>query len=710
MRGLGSNRTFLGVGAVGLVCGSLLAVALGGGDAPRAEVTSPHADGPADLVVEPRKAPTEAPEADAAEAAARQQALAVAVLLPVIESAHQRLHAPGEAEALDAALKDALAARFGKDAVRRGLLKKLYGTVGVGRFVRGGRLTALGRAVVGRVGELGRHGVDPGPYDVGGLDAVVAALGGAADVAEEPGDAPAQDDTTLLLLELLDGSSFDATRAAARLATLASVPTAAEVDALAATLQRRGVGGVVRPQDVTPDVRVADALVQLVLDFRFVKKAGPFDLRRAETVIEKRKEGAALLATLEKVVEGDPATATERLDPPHPLYAGMLAVHDRYRGYVAAGGCKELPTSWKIRPGAKGDEVKRLQTRLACEGYYDGPLDGVYEGAALAAGRAYQREHDLPAEGNIFEDTLKSMNVSMERRADQIALALQRMRESDIGTMADFFIRVNLPAFELQVFESGKVIRRQRVIVGTNRLDDDKQKLVQGHLNRTDLFTTRLYEVIVHPAWILPARVEHGELQGKLADDPEYLAKHNIKQHTLDGGKKVYIQGFGDGNVLGEVKFLLEKSNAIYLHDTDKPALFKERRRDFSHGCMRVEGAVDFAKWILARDGFSDDEVRRSFRMTDYQRGFDLKQPIDLITEYMTVDLNDDGRPVFLSDIYRYDRDYFDGDLPPQVTTRWGATELRPRWVPRVPQETVDAWRAAGKPAPRNYDPAKDAP
>jgi hypothetical protein len=84
-----------------------------------------------------------------------------------------------------------------------------------------------------------------------------------------------------------------------------------------------------------------------------------------------------------------------------------------------------------------------------------------------------------------------------------------------------------------------------------------------------------------------------------------------------------------------------------------------------------------------------------------------LKQPVPLITEYITVDISAEGLPVFLSDIYGYDKAYADGDLPPREYILWGQPRLRPRWVPRVPKEIVKRWRAEGKPAPRNYDPAK---
>jgi len=230
--------------------------------------------------------------------------------------------------------------------------------------------------------------------------------------------------------------------------------------------------------------------------------------------------------------------------------------------------------------------------------------------------------------------------------------------------------------------------------------------LVQGHLNRTKLFTTELYKVIVNPAWILPERVAKGELVGKLQEDPDYLEKHNIRRRTLPNGREVLIQGFGAGNVLGRVKFLLRRSNAIFLHDTDKPLLFRERRRDFSHGCVRVHKAVNFAHWILLRDGYEQEEIDRAFALEETQRGMDLRQPISLMTEYITVDVDEAGLPVFLTDIYGYDRAYREGNLPPVSEVRWGDFRLRPNWVPQVPEAVVSRWRRAGKAAPRNYDPS----
>ena len=67
----------------------------------------------------------------------------------------------------------------------------------------------------------------------------------------------------------------------------------------------------------------------------------------------------------------------------------------------------------------------------------------------------------------------------------------------------------------------------------------------------------------------------------------------------------VLIQGRGKHNVLGQVKFLLEKSRAIFLHDTNDRSMFRFDRRDFSHGfwmvCGGFCGRFVVGQWSLFR-------------------------------------------------------------------------------------------------------------
>jgi peptidoglycan hydrolase-like protein with peptidoglycan-binding domain len=626
-------------------------------------------------------------------------------LLAMLRDAHQAHHVGDDTAATQKALDAAYAKVFGRQKTWIAFARAFHNSHGLGRFVRGGRATTLGQALVARIRLLEAEGMNPEGYDLASLAPFVPqeAAPGAASATATASD---NERIASFVRGILEAPTFDPNDVRER---IESAPAALGVATLGAALQTmgKGQGGGATAADVEAETRFFKAFLNLVLEFRFIRKTGPLIVKTAETVFERdTKNVRKMMATI--VDDPDQTNALRHIEPAHPQYKAMQGVLARYRELAAKGPCETLPEGWRFREGSKGKETQRLLQRLNCEGYYEGPVDVPLEGAALEAIRRYQEEHDLEPEKIIGEETIKSLNVPLARRVRQIEVTLQRMRESFHDRMARYFIRVNIPSFLLTVYEDLKPIRQQRVIVGTNRLDDDKVKLIQGHINRTKIFGTRLYQVIVNPTWILPKRVEEGELKTSLDKDPDYLAKQNIKKVRLSSGTEVFIQGSGDGNVLGKVKFLLEESNAIYLHDTDKRHLFKKRRRDFSHGCMRVHEAIDFAKWLLTRAGFTQDEVDRSFR-SDAQRGFDMKEPIPLVTEYMTVDLLPDGRPIFFADIYGYDDAVFHDRVPVRETRTWGSELLRPRWVPRVDAKTVDGWRAAGKPAPRDYVPDPNA-
>jgi hypothetical protein len=625
-------------------------------------------------------------------------------LVLALEGAHRHIHGRATAkggEALPAALKEAVAS----DPWFADLRAEFHRRVGAGALVDSRGLTPFSEALLPWIAGLESHGLDAGAYGVATL------LKRIEDARATWAVARAKDpkiNHEALLVSILQAPTFDQKEAIGRMAEVSERPSVSDVEATRKMLDgNRGRSVSTRAAQI--EAALGRALVRVVLDFRVLKRTGPFKLSAPEGKMEERpKWRKRILGAMTELIEAtEPGRALHDLVPPHPSYAGLIEARKFYAARITQGKCPKLHESWKIKPEMEGSEVRVLQERLTCEGYYSGPLNGRYGEMTLEAVKDYQNHHELDADGFVFMGTVKSMNVSLSRRLEQIDLALRRIREYTHRDLDDPYLRVNIPQFELQVVEKGEVTHRHRAIVGSNRLDDNKVKLLQGHINRTEIFRTELYEAIVHPDWILPLRVERGEVKAKLAKDPDYLKKANIIRQTLPNGKTVLIQRSGAGNVLGKVKFLLKRSRAIFLHDTNKPELFSKDRRDFSHGCIRVERALDFANWLLVRDGWDAKEVRRSLLADKTQRGMKLSAPLDLITEYMTVDMAHDGKPIFLTDIYGYDRAFKQGDVPPTVTMLWGSTPMRPHWVPRVPEEIVLGWKARGEQAPHDYDPAK---
>ena len=68
-------------------------------------------------------------------------------------------------------------------------------------------------------------------------------------------------------------------------------------------------------------------------------------------------------------------------------------------------------------------------------------------------------------------------------------------------------------------------------------------------------------------------------------------------------GRPRLFQSPGPKNALGRVKFEFPNPYAVYLHDTPLKHLFARSRRDFSHGCIRVDKAIELAETLLKDDG-----------------------------------------------------------------------------------------------------------
>jgi len=107
-----------------------------------------------------------------------------------------------------------------------------------------------------------------------------------------------------------------------------------------------------------------------------------------------------------------------------------------------------------------------------------------------------------------------------------------------------------------------------------------------------------LYRLVANPTWTVPKGIAEKELAEK---GDAWLQKNNFK---VEDGQ--YVQQSGPKNSLGLVKLDLKNDHAIYLHDTPAKALFSQDNRHRSHGCVRVENAVEFAEMIAQQEGVSD--------------------------------------------------------------------------------------------------------
>jgi murein L,D-transpeptidase YcbB/YkuD len=92
------------------------------------------------------------------------------------------------------------------------------------------------------------------------------------------------------------------------------------------------------------------------------------------------------------------------------------------------------------------------------------------------------------------------------------------------------------------------------------------------------------------------------------------------------------------------------------LHGTPAPALFKEPRRDFSHGCVRVADPFALASWVLKDEPDWPPDRIRDAAADGATRSIKVGQPPRIVLFYMTAAfVPEDGSVQFVEDVYGHD-------------------------------------------------------
>jgi len=100
---------------------------------------------------------------------------------------------------------------------------------------------------------------------------------------------------------------------------------------------------------------------------------------------------------------------------------------------------------------------------------------------------------------------------------------------------------------------------------------------------------------------------------------------------------------------------VLPNTMDIYLHSTSAQQLFSQTRRDFSHGCIRVEDPAALAAFVLRDQPQWTSGRIRDAMTAGKQSTVMLTQPIPVLIFYTTAIVEHDGKVRFASDIYGLD-------------------------------------------------------
>jgi L,D-transpeptidase YcbB len=339
------------------------------------------------------------------------------------------------------------------------------------------------------------------------------------------------------------------------------------------------------------------------------------------------------------------------LRPPLPQYASLRIMLARYR-QLAADASLDLPapSGLVIKPGAKYPDIDLLVRRLVAFGDLSDEATAsvpFYEGAVVAGVKRFQVRHGLAADGNIGPATWAALRVPLTWRVRQIEFALERLRWLPDFT-GERLVLINIPMFRLWGWDGGPPNGAPSIAMG----------VITGRAlsTQTPIFAETMREVIFRPYWNVPDSILRHEILPKLAKNPSYLRDQNMDM-LREGGSMRVRQRPGPQNALGLVKFVFPNQENVYMHGTPAQELFARSRRDFSHGCVRLEQPVMLAEWVLADRPEWDREHIISAMNGTSSVSVPLTHPIQVVLFYTTAAvLPDDGWLHFAEDIYRHDR------------------------------------------------------
>jgi murein L,D-transpeptidase YcbB/YkuD len=238
----------------------------------------------------------------------------------------------------------------------------------------------------------------------------------------------------------------------------------------------------------------------------------------------------------------------------------------------------------------------------------------------------------------------------------------------------------------------------------------------------TPVFSDAVAYVDVNPTWTLPPSVVQKELPSEMRRNPDYLAANRMyvvsiadakrdtidpttvpwKQAVSDSFPYLIIQRAGPDNPLGQVKLMCPNEYDVYLHDSPQRSRFGVAVRDYSHGCVRVEEAVELADSLLAP--VLADSVRvDSLVARGTWRRVRLSRPIPVHFLYWTAWADSVGRVCYRDDIYGLEQrlDAALGTRTPKQLVLNPKVEISPYWLAAEARAREAADRATPTGVPR---------
>ena len=237
-----------------------------------------------------------------------------------------------------------------------------------------------------------------------------------------------------------------------------------------------------------------------------------------------------------------------------------------------------------------------------------------------------------------------------------LQLNLERARALPAG--GSRYVIVNPPAARLYMYENGQVVDSMRVVAG--RTDPIAQ---------TPMMNAFIRYVALNPYWNSPPDITSRKLAPTiLKEGRAYFTKRgydvvdhfgenahvidpmSIDWHAVAAGRvQVNLrQRPGPANSMGKMKFMFPNEQGIWLHDTPEKEKIEDAARLESNGCVRLEDAPRFARWLFNGRPPQTKGARPEQKVN-------LPEPVPIYITYLTA-VPSGTSIVYFDDFYGKDR------------------------------------------------------
>jgi len=384
--------------------------------------------------------------------------------------------------------------------------------------------------------------------------------------------------------------------------------------------------GKLKPQDVYDD---------------WVLAAKPFDAAKLQT---------------EALENHNIAEAINNCRPKHQVYTSLRHSLALLNNLPDDSKLPQIVWEKPIKPNDSSAKVGIIKQRLMYWG--DLKIDSVnlkYGSDAVVAVKKFQERHGMYPDGIIGKQTADALNITRNERREQVIVNLERWRWFPYQ-FGDRALLINIPTYKLAVLENGKdTVQTYRIVVGKPE-------------RRTPVLESKITDVVFNPTWTVPPTIIKEDLTPAATKDHTYFANHNMKVYRdgeevlaeawnpAEADKYRYVQGPGDENALGRIKFNFRNNFSVYIHDTNHRNLFGGSYRALSSGCVRVQNPFKLAEYVLSgEDGAWDTSKINEIVDAEETENVYIQKSIRVHQLYWTAWM-DKGGLQFRDDIYSLDK------------------------------------------------------